>query len=255
MIYRWYYVYDPASCGWVAVTAKTTIPSSVLPGSTIDVHIRGRPVAAHRRTVASVLDWIPARRGAGATVLLTPVQSTETVLSWRYRRLPSGTYAITTFGPVDPDLRLLGATVPVRTARGDIHIRTVTRVRERSNHPNGACVVADVRPDPVLDRAERLRAVREASTAYQNDPRPTGPIAAAEADWRYLRIDTVTGPLWVAQAYGAFGRDAAEVLPGCTIAVLTTSHNVHLRTVAAVRDIQPLPGRARITVALTPMDS
>ena len=255
MIYRWYYVFDPACRKWVAVTAKTTIPSSVLPGSTVHVHIRGRPAAAERRTVASILDWAPARRGAGATVLLTPMPSAETLLSWRYRRLPSRAYAITAFGPIDPGLRLLGAAVPVRTARGDIHCRTITRVRERSYHPNGTCVVADVRLDPALDRAERLRAMQAARAAHQNDPRPSEPHAAAEADWRYLRMDSVTGPVWVAQAHGAFGRDAAEVLPGCTIAVLTSSHNVHLRTIAAVRDIQPVPGQVRITVALTPMES
>ena len=255
MIYRWYYVFDPGCRRWVAVSAITTIPSSVLPGSTIHVHIRGRPTATERRTVASVLDWAPARRGAGATVLLTPIPSAETVLSWRYRRLPSGTYVITAFGPVDPDLRLLGAAVPVRTARDDIHIRTITRVRERSYRPNGACVVADVQPDPALDRMERRRAMREARAAHLTDPHLTGPHAAAEADWRYLRMDGVTGPVWVARAYGPFGRDAADVLPGRTIAVLTTSHNVHLRTISAVRDIQPLPGRARITVALKPMES
>ena len=255
MNYRWYYVLDPACREWVAATARTTIPSSVLPGATIHVHIRGRPAAPDRRTVASILDWAPGRRGAEATVRLTPTPSAEAALSWRYRRLPSGTYAITAFGPVDPALRLLGAAVPVRTARGDVHIRTVTRVRERSYHPNGACVVADVRPEPALDRAAQLRAVREARTAYQNDPRPTGPHTAAEADWRYLRMDSGTGPVWGAQAQGAFGRDAADVLPGRTIAVLTASHNVHLRTIAAVRDVQPLPGRVRITVTLTPMDS
>ena len=254
MIYRWYYVFDPACRRWVAVTAKTTIPLSALPGSTIHVHIRGRPAAAERRTVASILDWAPARRGAGATVLLTPIPSVETTLSWRYRRLPSGTYGITAFGAVDPGLRLLGAAVPVRTTRGDIHIRTITRVHERSYRPNGACVVAGVRQDPVLDRAERLRAVQEARTAHQNELRSTEPRAAAEADWRYLRTDIVTGPVWVAQAHGAFGRDAADVLPGRTIAVLTASHNVDLRTIAAVRHIQPLPGRVRITVTLTPMD-
>ena len=255
MIYRWYYIFDLACRRWVAVTAKTTIPPYVLPGSTIHVHIQGRPTAAERRTIASILDWAPARRGAGTTVLLAPMPSAETVLSWRYRRLPSGTYAITAFGPVDPDLRLLGAAVPVRTARGDVHSRTITRIRERSHRPNGVSVVAEVQPDPALDRAERSRATQEARTAHQNNPQPTGPHAAAEADWHYLRMDSVTGPVWVAQAQGSFGRDAAEALPGRTIAVLTSSHNVHLRTVAAVRDIQPLPGRVRITVALTPMDS
>ena len=148
MIYRWYYVFDPARRRWSAVTAKTTIPSSVLLGSTIHVHIRGRPTAAERRTVASILDWAPARRGAGATVLLAPISSAETVLFWRYRRLPSGTYAITAFGPVDPDVGLIGATVPVHTARGDVQSRTITRVRERSYRSNGVRVVADFQPDP-----------------------------------------------------------------------------------------------------------
>ena len=43
--------------------------------------------------------------------------------------------------------------------------------------------------------------------------------------------------------------------PPQVIPVLSVSHNVHLRTVARVLDIQPLPGRALVIVALIPTDS
>ncbi len=255
MAYRWYYVFDPGRREWAAATARTTMPRSVLPRSTIHVHIRGRDAPPDLRTIASIQEWLPGRRGARAVALLAPIEAVEAALSWQYRRLSSGTFVVTAFGPVNPDLRLLGAAVPVRTASGGIHIRTITRVRERSCHANGTRVVADVRPDPALARAEQSRAAREARAAHLNSSYPTAPHAIAEADWRYLRVDTDAGPVWVAQSVGMFQRDAPAVLLGQSIAILTASHNVHLRTIAEVLDIQPLPSGARITVALTPADS
>ena len=255
MAYRWYYVFDPGRREWVAATARTTISRSILHRSTIHVHIRGQNTPPDRRSIASIQEWLPGRRGARAIALLIPMQAIETALSWRYRRLPLGTFAVTAFGPVNPDLQFLGTAVPVRTSSGDIHIRTITRVRERSYHQNGTRVVADICPDPALARAELLRAARQARAAHSNSSYPTASHIAAEADWRYLRVDTDTGPMWAAQSTGMFQRDAPAVLPGQSIAVLTASCNVHLRTVAEVLDIQPLPGRVRITVALTPMDS
>lgn len=255
MAYRWYYVFDPGHREWVAATARTRMPRSVLPGSTIHVHIRGRAAPPARRSIASIQEWIPGRRGARAVALLTPIQAVEAALSWRYRRSPSGIFVITAFGPVNPDLRLLGVDVPVCTANGGIHTRTITRIRERSYYPNGTRVVAEVRPDPALARAERARAAREARATHANSPYPTAPRATVEADWRYVRMDTDAGPEWVAQSTGNFQRDASAVLSGQSIAILTASHNVHLRTVAEVLDIQPLPGGARITVAFMPADS
>ena len=254
MAYNWYYVFDAAHREWVAAMARTTAPMESLPGTVIHVSIRGRSTKPDRRTIASILRWSPTRRGARVRALLTPLP-TAAALPWRYRRLPSGTYAITTFGPANPDLQLLGTPVPVFTARGAAHIRTIARVRERSYHRNGTRVVADILPDPELDRAERARAAREARAAHQAGSRPTAPEAAAEVGWRYLRLGTDTGPVWTAQAVGPFQRDALDALPGQVIPVLSVSHNVHLRTVARVLDIQPLPGRALVIVALTPTDS
>ena len=169
--------------------------------------------------------------------------------------MASGAYAITTFGPANPDLQLLGIPVPVVTARGAAHIRTITRVREYPYHRNGTRVVADILPDSELDQAERVRAVEEARVARRTDSRPTAPEAAAEADWRYLRLGTDTGLVWAAQAVGPFRRDAFDVLPGQVIPVRSVAHDVHLRTVARVLDIRPFPGRTLVTVALAPMDS
>lgn len=254
MTYSWYYALDSARREWIAAIANTTVPPETLPGTAIHVSIRGQSATPDRRTVASILHWSPARRGARISALLTPLP-TAAALPWRYRRLPSGNYAITTFGPVNPDLQLLGIPVPVFTSRGAAHIRTITRVRERSYYRSGTRVVADILPDRALDRAELARAAREARAAHQSGSRPTATEAIAEADWRYIRLCTDTGPVWAAQAIGAFQRDAFDVLPGQIISVLSVYHNVHLRTIAKVLDVRPLPGRALATVALLPMDS
>ena len=253
MTYPWHYVFDPARRTWAAATAGTTIPAFAVVGTRIAVHVRGRDSPPDRRTVAAVLEWARGRRGRRATVLLQP--QAAGALPWTYRRLPCGTFGITTFGPVNPELQLLGAEVPVRTTQGDTDIRAIARVLERTHHANGVRIVAAVRPDWALGRRRRRRAAQAARIALRADPRPTPASAAAQADWRYCRLPTVAGPVWGARATGPFRPDARRTLPGQRISVLTAAYHVHRRTISDVVDVQPLPGRARVTVRLAPDDS
>ena len=256
MTYPWHYVFDPARRTWAAATAATTIPEFAVVGSRIAVQVRGRDSPPDRRTVAAVLAWARGRRGRRgrrATVLLQPQPAGA--LAWTYRRLPAGTFGITTFGPVDPELPLLGAEVPVRTAQGDTDSRAIVRVLDRAHHADGVRIIAAVRPDPALGRRRRRRAAAAARIAFRDDPRPTPDAAAAQADWRYCRLPAAEGPVWGAQATGPFRRDARRTLPGRRISVLTAAYNVHRRTISEVVEVQPLPGRARVTVRLAPGDS